>query len=510
MPEEPTDTGRHDRHLQTQHLQRGLTERAIRGGAITIASQGVKVVVQFAAIVVLARLLAPEHFGQFAMVAALIAVLEVFKDMGLSLATVQRPDITHRQVSTLFWLNAALGAAVAAVLVALAPALAWLYGESVLLEITPVIALAMVFTGLAAQHLALLRRQMRFAVVAVVQVGAEIVALAAAIAAAVAGFGLWSLVVQRLVWGLALVAGAWLACSWRPGRPGRFAEVRGMVAFGGNATGAMILGRLVGNLDKMLIGWYWGALPLGLFERAQKLQTAPIQNLNTPLAPVALSALSRLVDQPELYRRSYVAAAERLVMLVAPIAALMIAAAGPVVAVMLGPQWGEAAPIVTWMGLAAVYRPLTYALSWLYLSQDRTAEMLGATAINAVLTTIVLVAALPFGVTAIAAAYAISGVLVRVPVLMWLAARRGPVGMREFGRVMSLPATAVLVATGLIFVIRHAPLLADVPQGAMAGLLAAVAGIACLCVYASIPRGRRIIMHTLRLPATMLKREASA
>src|SRR5690606_18119241 len=139
-------------------------------------SQAVKVVVQFAAIVVLARLLAPEDFGLFAMIAAFLVVLETVKDLGLSAATIQRTDVTDRQVSTLFWINAALAAAAAAVFAFLAPALAWLYGEPVLLRITPVVALALLFTGLASQHLALLRRQMRFFAVAAIMTGADVVA----------------------------------------------------------------------------------------------------------------------------------------------------------------------------------------------------------------------------------------------------------------------------------------------------------------------------------------------
>jgi polysaccharide transporter, PST family len=510
MPEEREVGPAARDHLRTDHLHSDLKGRAIRGGTITLASQGLKVAVQIITIVVLARLLAPEDFGLFAMVAAFLVILELFKDLGLSTATVQRPTITHRQVSTLFWLNVALGGTIAAAFAAAAPVLAWFYGETILLEITPVLALALALSGLAGQHLALLRRQMRFLPLAIVQNSADILALSAAIGAALLGFGLWSLVIQRLVWSLAMVVGAWSACGWRPGRPGRFAEVRSMVVFGGNATAAMVLGRLASNLDKILLGWYWGALTLGFYERAQKLLLAPVQNLNAPLAMVALSALSRMRDQPESYRNAYVAAAERLAMLVAPLAALMIASAEPVVLLVLGPQWADAAPILAWMGLSAVYMPLTYTLSWLYLSQDRTPEMLFAALVSAVMTTLVIVAALPFGAVGIAAAYAISGVLVRVPVLLWLAGRRGPVGMRAFGRVIALPAAAVLVASGLLFLVRNASPLADMPQGGAAALLAAVAGVSCLCVYATVPRGRHIILHTLRLPGTVLKREASA
>src|SRR3546814_5002432 len=124
LPDPPRRRRSNDeRHFGTEHLQSDIARRSVRGGAITLGSQGIKVVAQFATIVLLARLLSPGDFGVFAMVATILVVLEVFKDLGLSSATVQRPDITGGQISTLFWLNLGLGAVAAALLAASAPGL---------------------------------------------------------------------------------------------------------------------------------------------------------------------------------------------------------------------------------------------------------------------------------------------------------------------------------------------------------------------------------------------------
>ncbi len=105
--------------LDTEHLLADLKVRSVRGGAVTVAAQIVKMAAQFAAIVVLARLLEPSAFGLVAMTAAAVAFLELFKDLGLSAATVQRPVLTHAQVSTMFWLNVGLGFLAAALTAAL-------------------------------------------------------------------------------------------------------------------------------------------------------------------------------------------------------------------------------------------------------------------------------------------------------------------------------------------------------------------------------------------------------
>lgn len=511
MANPPDPTGRQgpdkDRHFRTDHLQQNLARRSIRGGAVTLCAQGVKVVAQFGTIILLARMLSPNEFGTFAMVSVLLGVLELFKDMGLSSATVQRKEITDREVSTLFWLNVGLGTMAAIVLAAAAPLLAWFYDAPTLIEITPVVASTLILTGFAAQHLALLRRQMRFPALSGLQTTAEVLAMLAAIIAASNGLGIWALVAQRLTWGVATMLGAWLASGWRPSRPGRLGEVREMVAFGGNATGAMMLGRAASSVDKMLIGWYWGAAPLGLFERSQKLIMMPIQNVNVPLTSVALPMLSRLIDQPERYRKAYMAAVERVAMMVAPAAGLVIGGAGTLVDVLLGPKWHEAGPILTWMGVAAVYMPVTYTLSWLYMSQDRTGEMLRANIINVSLTLAAVVIALPYGPAMIAAAFATSGALIRSPIVFYLAGRRGPVTTRDFPRILMTPVLAAAAAASAVLAADHYAVGAAIEGPAHLALLAAAAVASALVVYGVVPRGRRALIETLRMPRMLIEKK---
>ena len=487
------------RLLGVDHLQSDIVARSVRSGGITIMAQGAKVLFQGVAIVILARLLAPTDFGVFAMVAAFLTLLELFKDLGLSTATVQRPEITLRQVSTLFWLNAALGVLVAALLALSAPLLAWGYGEQRLAEITPAVAVAFVFTGLAAQHLALLRRQMRFAQVARVQVGAEIISLLAAIAVAYAGGGVWALVAQRLVWAIGIAALGWIACPWMPGAPGPLAEVRTFITFGGNATASMAVNYLSGSLDKILIGWYWGAAPLGFYDRAQRLHLLPIQNLTIPLANVALAALSRLLDQPIRYRQIYFAAVERIAMVISPFGGFLIAAASPVVELLLGPQWSEAVPLLTWMSAGLLYLPISYTLSWLFMSQDRTPEMLRAGLANSAIVVAGIAAGLPFGPVGVAAAYIITGAALRVPLMFWFVGRRGPVRTADLWRASFLPAGAGLAVAIAVWAVRTWGGADELGALADTAIALLAAGVTALAFYAAFPAGRSALASLIRL-----------
>src|ERR1043165_3194102 len=111
--------------FSTQRLKAGLGARTARGGAVTVASQGFKFVAGMAATVVLARLLTPEDYGLIGMVAVVTGFVSLFKDLGLSAATVQREEITPAQVSTLFWVNVVLSVGVGLLAAAISPAVPW-------------------------------------------------------------------------------------------------------------------------------------------------------------------------------------------------------------------------------------------------------------------------------------------------------------------------------------------------------------------------------------------------
>src|SRR5260221_8869115 len=226
----------HERHLRTDDLVADLRGRSVRGGVISFGAQGVKIIVQFGAVAVLARLLPPQAFGLIAMVAAFGGVLDLIKEFGFSAATIQRPDITRAQVTTLFWINAAVGTAIAVALVLAAPLIARFYHQPELVTVTRWLAPGFLISGLTTQHWALLRRQMRFATIAAVETGAEVAGFTVAIAVALAGEGYWALVAQRLVVPTLALIGSWTLCRWRPGRPRRGTPVGGAVRFGVSLT----------------------------------------------------------------------------------------------------------------------------------------------------------------------------------------------------------------------------------------------------------------------------------
>lgn len=485
---------RRDEALRIDHLPADLAGRSLRGGAVTFGALGVKIAVQFGTVMILSRLLPPQAFGLLAMIAALTEILEQIKDFGLSAATIQKSDITHEQVTALFWINCLLGAAVAAALFTAAPLIALFYGQPELVEITRWLALAFVVSGATTQHWALLRRQMRFNTTAAIDVGCELLAMAAAVAAALAGAGFWALVAQRLVYCVAVLLATWITSGWWPGRPRRCPGMKPLLVFGGSVTGSGIIGAVGRSVDQVLIGWYWGALPLGLYERAYKVLMSPVNTVTTPIYSVGLPALSRLQDDPARYRRAYLSLSEKLAMVTAPAAALAVVAADWVVVLLLGPQWHASAPIVAWLAAAAALMPVAVTTGLLFVTQDRAVELFKVGMLNSAVTIASILIGLPFGPIGVAASFATGTLFVRVPLSFWLAGRKGPVTVGDlFGSVAPSAIAGCAVFAG-VFAFRHLALVQTAsPIVALMLCACAALAIAAIC-FGCIPRSRRAVL----------------
>lgn len=246
---------------------RDLRHSTTRGALVSVAGQGATLVLRTGAMIIMARLLTPKDFGLVGMAAAATGLLNLIKDAGLGMAMVQRAVITDKQASALFWINLTLGVGLAAVCAALAPAFVAFYGVPSLFWITVALGSCFVFNGAASQHRAFLQRSMRFGAMAMIDTGALIVSMVMAIGMALAGFRYWALVGMAVSQPAVAAVGAWIACRWVPSWPQRASGIRSMLMFGGKVTLSNMIVYVAYNADKVLLGRFWGAEALGIYEQ---------------------------------------------------------------------------------------------------------------------------------------------------------------------------------------------------------------------------------------------------
>jgi PST family polysaccharide transporter len=457
-----------------------LGRQALRGGLISVAIQYGNAVFQIIASIVLARLLSPEDFGLVAIVTVLTSFAPLLIDFGLGDATAQRSTITQSQVSSLFWLSAAIGLAVALVVAACSPLIASLYAEPRLQPIALSIAITFVLSGMSIQHLALLRRTMQFGKIGRIQILGTLAGMVVAIALALCGYGYWALVLRPITNSLSVAVGAWTACRWRPRHPVFDKDVSSMVRFGLNIVGFSVTYTLAKSADRLVLGLVYRPDQVGYYQNAINLYENSIQMGLVQVHRVGSTALSKLQSNPAALRERYQAGLSVVAYFVMPLASILSVTGKDLTVILLGEKWHAAGVLLSVIALKGIFHVIESSQGWLHLSigtADRW-QRWGLVA-TPVLVGAVL-AGLPFGPIGVAAAIVIACMLNSVPSVVYAGRPIGIDAALVIRTVYRQLIGAVATAAGGWWL--QTTILPDYPILARVVL----AGCFCACIYLAV------------------------
>ena len=483
-----------------------LGRRAARGGFAVLLGQGARIVIQIVSVAVLARLLSPNDYGLVAIVLAIVGVGEIFRDFGLSTAAVQAAVVTDRQRDKLFWVNTAIGAVLTVATFAAAPLIAELFNHSALTPITQGLAFTFLLNGMTAQYEADLNRSLRFAAMVTVSVGSQALGTVAAIVLAASGAGYWSLVVQQLVAAMITLAAFAVLTRWIPRWPRRDADIRSFVRFGIGLVATQIIGYLDTNVDTMTIAVRMSPVQLGYYNRGYQLLMRTLGQLRAPTTSVALPVL-RVIRDDEARLADFLLRGQRALgySLVAGVA-IAAGAAEPMVQVFLGHRWASVAPVFAWLAVAGVFQTVSYIAYWMYLARGLTAQLAGVSVISLSLKIVCVLVGSQWGITGVAAGFAIAPALA-APISMWRLARLTSFPARRLyagaSWILLAAAVAGTAAFGTTRLMSAAPPVLELAVSVLAG--AASYGV----LAAVLPPVRADLRDVLRIVRGAVRRRAS-
>ena len=479
-----------------------LKRRSVRGAGVTMAAQGVRCLLQFTSQVALAHWLLPREFGLVAMVAPVLTLVQIFNDLGLSQATVQRANISYQELSALFWINLAVSLALACLLAAAAPAIAWFYHVPRLTYIVLACASLLLLSGGAAQQIALMNRRMQFIGLAAIDVACAVAAISVGLLAAWDGFGAWSLVMMQAANSLTILILAWTMSDWVPSWPGPRQSVGGLLRFGGHLTGFNLLAYAEANLGTILIGRMDGAAALGFYDRAYKLVIVPWWQISLPVARVAISLLSRLNTHPRDYAAAWRRMLRGLLLVAGPGLLWAAITADDLSPALLGPAWRAAAPMMCDLSLATVLVPFGASAYWLFVSQGRVREQLHYGLISGAAIVASVVIGVHWGATGVARSFAVFAVFVQC-VPLWGATRSGPVNALFAWRAAWPVMLGLAASAG--GVTAAALLCANAPVWARLVLLLGASYASCGLLLLLIPAGRGVLREIWQMREALQK-----
>lgn len=381
-----------------------LAARAFSGAAWTAAGTGFQLVLTLATLAITARVLGPAAYGLYGAALLVLGLAELFVRSAMTEALVQRRDLAAGHIDATFWLQAALSAILALGIALVSPWLASLTGLAAAGPILAVMSLCLPLTALAAVPAALLERELRFADLNLASAAGGLAASAVGITAALAGAGVWALVmmeVSRRAVGLAICFGR---SGYRPGRAGRLCHLADLSLFNLSTLALHLVSYADRALPRLIVAHSLGPAALGGLVLIQRLIDQLTQLTTGPLGAVAMATVSRLSDDRPAIARFVTLLFRASAALTLPLFVGLAACAPLALPLVLGETWRSfvlPAQILLLVGLRTATGAYTAAL---LRGVGRTGQPIVITAVGALLGAGLALLAAPFGLAAIALA----------------------------------------------------------------------------------------------------------
>jgi PST family polysaccharide transporter len=350
----------------------GLRQSTISGIMWTASSQLVRESLRFIIAVALARLVAPEDFGLVGMVTVFTGFANLFREMGFGSAIIQKQDIEERHLSSIFWLNIIAGISLTGIVGGCAPLLASFYAKPILIPLTLAVSLNFTIGSFNVVHNALMNKNLEFRRLSIIRIGSMLTAGVVAVAMALAGFGVWSLVANSVIAGIVQVVIMWHLSYWRPRFLWNLEAIRELFGFSFNLLGFRIFNYWTNNIDNLLIGKFFTAAVLGIYDRAFGLMRLPVQQIFAVLTSVMFPAFSVIGHDKKKVKEVFLRANRAIALVSFPMMLGLLVVAKPFILTLYGDPWKGVVPILQIFCITGIAQSLGTTVGWIYLSQGRT------------------------------------------------------------------------------------------------------------------------------------------
>ncbi|CAI0780334.1 Lipopolysaccharide biosynthesis protein wzxC [Serratia proteamaculans] len=417
-------------------------------------SQLIKVSCQLLGMVIFSRYLTPGEIGVMSMTLIVVNFVNVLRDMGSSAAIIQRGEITDSLKCSVFFLNLFLGIALFIIAFSLSGVIAEFFKEPELVNTIKIVAIAFPINSATAVHLALLERESKFSKTARVEIGASILALVIAIFFVVRGAGVYSLVIQTVLYAVISSLGFWIYSAWLPKFKFKVGDVKSIFKFSSNLVGFNFINYFSRNSDQIIIGRSFSSSILGQYSLAYRIMLFPIQNITFVLTRSLYPVLSRLQDNNNEAVSVYFKVIKTIAIIIPPLMLGMAVVSREFVHVVFGEQWTMVSSMLIWLAPIAIMQSMVSTTGSVFMSRGRTDILLKISIYNSILQVGAFVIGGLFSISFLIKLYLIANVLMFFP-NMFLAVRIIGGNFIGFFYAIFRPIIAAVIMTVILISISY-------------------------------------------------------
>ena len=350
---------------------------------------------------ILARLLTPSDFGIIAMLGVFFAISNSFIDSGFGTALIRKPERKEEDFTTVFIFNVVVSILIYAILFFIAPWVGRFFNTPILCSILRVQAVCLIIGGLMAVLDAKLTIELNFKAIAQRSLLSSIISGVVAIYLAYNGFGVWSLVYQAIIFSLVNLIFVWLYCKWKPKLIFSLSSFIELGSFGSRLLAAGLLDTLYTKLTPLAIGKFYTAQDLGYYNRGAEFARLPRDVSLSVFQKISLPVFSKIQNDEEHLIRVYRKYIKLTSMIMMFLSVLLAALSKPVILLLLTDKWADSIIYLQLFCFAAMFNHLNTINLNLLKVKGRSDLYLKLEVYKKVTATLILFAAIPFGVLAI-------------------------------------------------------------------------------------------------------------
>lgn len=379
--------------------------RVAGGFAWTLLGRGSSLALNIVVGVTLTRLLSPDQIGLATIATVCAGFAEVFAQIGLPPAIVQRDEVEPRHLNTAFWTDIAIGVVWGLGFVAAAPLIAGIYGDPRLLPLLLVLAAMFPASAMGTTHRAQLQRGLEFGKLARIEVVCSLTVGVATIVAVAFGAGVWAIILRAVLTRVVITALSWAAIRWLPSLQYDRQALEELFGFSGRLFASEVIAYLARSTDRLVMGRFFGTETVGYYSRAVGLVVQPLGNLTQVVARVLFPSLARIQTDLSHVRSVYVRVVGVITLISAPMTVGLLVLSDDLVVVVLGEAWLPAGQFVRILAPLLLWQSMLNMNTTVFMSLGRADLMLRLTIVTRLLVFLSTLGGLPWGPVGMAWGY---------------------------------------------------------------------------------------------------------
>ena len=428
-----------------------LAEKMRRGALWLSASQILSRVTEFAFGVVLARLLAPEDFGLLVTVQVFTGVAGFFAAGGMAQALVQKTEVTKRDLQTVFTVQLLICSLIYLLFFSISPFFAEWYGRPIYHDLLRVSTISFLLRPFLLVPRALLQREMRFKANGLLQVCGLGISGTSSILLALHHHGVWSLVLGSLVGTACLIVPTCIVARWMPRPRLSLAGLGEIGAYGIKASLNDFVDYLRAQIPNFLVSATQGPAMVGLFNKAESLNSIPLQLISGSIYAPVFRALSQLQDNLEKSKYLYLKSLTLAVTYCLPVYVALWWLAEPFMRVVYGEKWVPSAEPLRILSLSGLFWIITNQSGALIAAQNRLGKELMINIQGVFLLFVAVAWGLPHGLKGVAYGMLAVGIIYSLRIVYLANATLGS-GLSDVMRALWPPLVLNGALAGILYV----------------------------------------------------------